>query len=91
MVSIYNAAAQLLPLNELSLTWFEKPIIALIGLQLFAFFMWKGIEAPLACAVAVLATLLFYRSGWNNYQMVPFLLVSYWAVVDWKLLSGASG
>ena len=88
VVSIYNAAAQLLPLNELSLTWFEKPIIALIGLLLFAFFMWKGIEAPLACAVAVLATLLFYRSGWNNYQMVPFLLVSYWAAVNWKLLSG---
>jgi len=33
-----------------------------------------------------LVILLFHRSGQFNYQMVPFLLISYWIISEWEQL-----
>src|SRR5262249_20712545 len=39
-----------------------------------------------SAGLAVLVTLLFYRIGFNNYQMVFLFLISYWVVSEWQQL-----
>jgi hypothetical protein len=52
--------------------------------------MVRQIGPALSGALAVVVTLLFYRVGFINYQMVPFLLLSYWAVSEWERLKQRS-
>ena len=67
--------------------WLEKPILLIAGLGVFAWCMLRRTGPALSAALAVLVTLLFYRVGWSNYQMVFFVLISYWAVSEWERFS----
>ncbi len=72
--------------DNASLAWLEKPLISTAGLGLFTWCMVRQIGPALSGALAALVTLLFYRVGFINYQMVPFFLLSYWAVSEWERL-----
>jgi len=54
------------------------------GLGLYGWCVLHQIGPALSAALAVLVTLLFYWVGWSNYQMVFFVLISYWAVSEWE-------
>ena len=69
-----------------SLDWLEKPFLVTAGLGMFAWCMFRRTGPALSATLAVLVTLLFYRIGYINYQMVPFLLISYWVVSEWEQL-----
>jgi len=69
-----------------TLDWLEKPFLVTAGFGVFAWCMFRRTGPALSAALAVLVTLLFYRTGFINYQMVPFLLISYWAVCEWQQL-----
>jgi len=66
--------------------WLEKPLGLAVGLGVFTWSMVRRIGPALSAVLAVLVTLLFYRLGDIKYQMVLFLLISYWAVSAWKQL-----
>ena len=53
------------------------------GLGVFAWCILRQTEPALSSALAILVTLLFYRIGYFNYQMVFFSLSSYWVVSKW--------
>ena len=53
------------------------PCLATAGVSMFAWCGWRRIEPATSALLAVLTTLLFYRVGFVQYQMVPFLLASY--------------
>ena len=69
-----------------SLDWLEKPFLVTAGLGVFAWCVLRRTGPALSAALAVLVTLLFYRAGYINYQMVPFFLISYWVVSEWQQL-----
>ena len=69
-----------------SLDWLEKPFLVTAGLGVFAWCVLRRTGPALSAVLAVLVTLLFYRTGFINYQMVPFLLISYWVVSEWQQL-----
>ena len=56
------------------------------GLAVFALCVLRRTGPALSATLAILVTLLFHRTGQFNYQMVPFLLVSYWMVSEWEQL-----
>src|SRR5262249_49780624 len=66
--------------------WLEKPLGLTAGLGVFVWCMVRQIQPALSGVLAVLVTLLFYRVGFINYQMVPFFLLSYCAVSEWNQL-----
>jgi hypothetical protein len=70
--------------------WLEKPLELISGLGVFTWCILRKIGSPLSGALAVLVTLLFYRDGFINYQMVLFVLLSYWAVSEWQRLKTQS-
>ena len=74
-----------------SLDWLEKPFLVTAGLGVFAWCVLRRTGPALSATLAILVTLLFYRSGYFNYQMVPFLLISYWVVSEWQQLREHSG
>jgi Uncharacterised nucleotidyltransferase/Glycosyltransferase family 87 len=87
--SIYNVLTSThSPLRYLwespNLEWLEKPLLLIAGLAVFVWCSLRQIEPALSSALAVLVTLLFYRVGFANYQMVFFSLVLYWAVSNWE-------
>jgi hypothetical protein len=55
-------------------------------LGMFVWCIVRQTGPALSAALAVLVTLLFYRVGYINYQMVLYFLVSYWAVSEWEVL-----
>jgi Glycosyltransferase family 87 len=63
--------------------WLEKPFLLTAGLATFTWCMLRRIEPALSSALAILVTLLFYRIGFANYQIVLFSLLLYWAVSNW--------
>ena len=63
--------------------WLDKPLLLTAGLGVFAWCIHRQTEPALSSALAVLVTLLFYRIGFFNYQIVFFSLSSYWAVSKW--------
>ena len=65
-----------------SLDWLEKPLLVAAGLGVFAWCVLRRTGPALSAVLAVLVTLLFYRAGYINYQIVPFLLISYWIVSE---------
>ena len=69
-----------------SIDWLEKPFLVTAGLGVFAWCVLRRTGPALSATLAILVTLLFYRSGYFNYQMVPFLLISYWVVSEWQQL-----
>jgi Glycosyltransferase family 87 len=69
-----------------SLSWLEKPFLVTAGLGVFAWCVRRRIGPALSATLAILVTLLFFRSGYFNYQMVPFFLISYWLVSEWQQL-----
>jgi hypothetical protein len=50
----------------------------------------KGIDPAASSVLAVLTTLLFYRVGFPQYQMVLFVLISDWLIRDAGRLHGAT-
>jgi hypothetical protein len=76
--------------DSTNFAWLEKPLGLTAGLGVFTWCMVRQIRPALSGALAILITLLFYREGFINYQMVPFFLLSYWAVSEWKQLKTQS-
>ena len=66
--------------------WLEKPLLLTAEVVLFVWCMVRRPGPALAAILAVLIFLLFYRVSRNNYQIVPFSLISYWAVSEWERL-----
>ena len=66
--------------------WLEKPALSIALFVIFASCMRYRTEPALSATLASLVTLLFYRVGWFNYQMVFFVLVSFWTVWKWQEL-----
>jgi hypothetical protein len=69
-----------------SLDWLEKPLLIPAGFAVFVWCLVCRTGPALSAALAVLVTLVFYRVGFINYQMVLFLLISYWVVSEWQQL-----
>jgi hypothetical protein len=90
IASIYEFLSAIPPLHLLrntpNLNWLEKPIWLTAGLSVFIWSIVSPIGPAFSAVLAVLVTLLFYRVGYTNYQMVLFLLISYWAVSRWQQL-----
>jgi hypothetical protein len=59
------------------------PCLAVAGGLVFAWCWCRRVDPATSALLAVLTTLLFYRVGFIQYQMVPFLLGSYWAMSPW--------
>ena len=74
------------PPNPNCLDWLEKPFLVTAGLAVFAWCVLRRTGPALSATLAILVTLLFHRTGQFNYQMVPFLLISYWMVSEWEQL-----
>jgi hypothetical protein len=64
----------------------EKPLGLAAGLAVLTWCVMQRLGFALSAVLAILVTLLFYRVGSINYQMVLFFLVSYWAVSNWQQL-----
>src|SRR5262249_45679557 len=69
-----------------NVNWLEKPLWLTAGLGVFVWCIVRQTGPALSAALAVLVTLLFYRIGYINYQMVFSFLISYWAVSEWDVL-----
>ena len=70
-------------LHSLNVDWLDKSLLFTAGLGTFTWCIFRQIEPALSSALAILVTLLFYRIGYANYQMVFFSLILYWAVSNW--------
>jgi hypothetical protein len=68
------------------LDWLEKPLLVTAGLAVFVWCALRRTGPALSATLAILVILLFFRTGTFNYQMVPFLLISYWVVSEWEQL-----
>ncbi len=66
------------------MNWLEKSVWLTAGLGIFSWSIVRQTRPALSAALAVLVTLLFYRVGFINYQMVLYFLISYWAVSEWE-------
>jgi hypothetical protein len=69
-----------------NVNWLEMPLLLTAGLGVFAWCIVRQTGPALSAALAVLVTLLFYRLGSINYQMVLYFLISYWAISEWERL-----
>jgi Glycosyltransferase family 87 len=72
--------------NPKSVDWLERPFLLIGGLAVFAWCVIRRTGPTISAVLAVLVTLLFYRAGYINYQMVPFLLILYWILSERKWL-----
>jgi hypothetical protein len=70
-------------LDSSNVDWLEKSLLLTAGLGMFTWCMLRQIEPVLSSALAILVTLLFYRVGHANYQMVLFSLILYWTASNW--------
>jgi hypothetical protein len=52
--------------------------LAVAGLIVFLICQWRRADPATTALVAVLTTLLFYQVGFLQYQMIVFLLMTYW-------------
>ena len=60
----------------------EKPLLIVAGGAMFAWCQWRRAGLALSALLAILVTLLSYRSGYNNYQMIAFALLAYWLTAE---------
>jgi Glycosyltransferase family 87 len=81
--SVMNSSLGLV-LESPNFDWIQNPLVSIAGLGVFVWCTLRQIEPALSCVLAILVTLLFYRVGLANYQMVLFSLVLYWAVSNWE-------
>jgi Glycosyltransferase family 87 len=86
--SIYNLLASThSPLrffeDSPSVEWLDKPILLIGVLVLWAWCIFRRTDPAPSAVLGVLVTLLFYRVGWINYQMVLYVLLLYLAVLEW--------
>jgi hypothetical protein len=58
------------------------PCLTLAGLAVFAWCWIRRVGPAAGALLGVLATLLFYRVGFPQYQVVPLMLASYWVVAE---------
>lgn len=58
------------------------PCLALAGLGVFAWCLARRIGPAAGSTLAVLATILFFRVGFPQYQLILGLLASYWIVAE---------
>ena len=58
--------------------------LAITGLGIFGWCAAKRTEPALSAVLALLVTFLFYHVGYVNYEMILFLVASYWAVLEWN-------
>lgn len=77
--SIYDAlaASHSLPSDGSNLdpfVWLERPLLVTAGLGTFVWCMLRQSGPAISAVLAVSVTLLFYRTGYIAYQMVPFVL-----------------
>ena len=91
--SIYDALAATHSLRFLSnssnddpFVWLERPLLVIFGLGMFVWCVLRRTEPALSAVLALSVALLFYRAGYINYQMLPFLLILYWVFSDWQQL-----
>jgi hypothetical protein len=82
--SIYNLS--LLFFRVSPADWLEKPLLLTAGLGIFTWCIVRQTGPALSASLAVLVTLLFYRAGNIQYQVVLYLLISYWVVSEWEKL-----
>jgi hypothetical protein len=61
---------------------FATPCLALAGLAVFAWYRARRVGPAAGSLLGVLATLLFYRVGFPQYQIVALMLASYWVVAE---------
>ncbi len=77
------------PLHWLGLTDLDSWSTPIMALALFVAWSWCRRRRPdvaSSAVLAVLTTLLFYKVGFPQYQMVLFAIASYWACRDWEVL-----
>ena len=67
-------------LHTQNVDWLDKPLLLAAGLGTFMWCIVHRVEPALSSTLGILVTLLFYRVGYANYQMVLFSLVLYWVV-----------
>jgi hypothetical protein len=84
--SIYELLSSMLFRDSPNVWGLEKPLLLTAGLGVFAWSLVRQTGPALSAVFAVLVTLLFYRVGYINYQMVLYFLISYWAVSEWEAL-----
>ena len=91
--SIYDALAGTHSLRFLSdssnddpFVWLERPLLVIFGLGMLVWCVLRRTGPALSAVLALSVTLLFYRAGYINYQMLPFLLVLYWVFSEWQQL-----
>jgi hypothetical protein len=56
----------------------STPCLAVAGLLIFLICQWRRADPATSAVAAVLTTLLFYQVGFLQYQMILFLLMTYW-------------
>jgi hypothetical protein len=65
------------------------PFILVIALvHVWYWFRVRQPDIEAACVVAVATTVLFYHTGFPQYQMAPFVLGASWAVRHWRDIGG---
>ena len=63
-------------------------ILFLAVLRAWSWYRVRQPDLETAGAVAVTSTVLFYHTGYPQYQMVPFVLGTHWAVRHWDRIEG---
>ena len=81
--SIYELLSSLFLRDSPNVWGLENALWLTAWLAVFAWSLVRQIGPALSAVLAVLVTLLFYRLGYLNYQMVLYFLVSYWAISEW--------
>jgi hypothetical protein len=78
------------PLQSLSFViHIDRYAPLVLGLALLRAWAWYRTRRPdleTAATVAVVTTVLFYQTGYPQYQMVPFVIGAHWAKSHWHIL-----
>ncbi len=70
------------PLRALNADFLALPCLALAGVATFAWCWIRRVGPAAGSLLGVMATLLFYRVGFPQYQVVPLMLASYWVAAE---------
>ncbi|MCP4329377.1 MAG: DUF2029 domain-containing protein [Alphaproteobacteria bacterium] len=77
--------------QQFSLRALGVPLAALCGLALFAYCVWKDIDAEVGAALAPVVVLLFYPLAHFQFFAICFLLIAYWYATDRSGLFQSAG
>jgi hypothetical protein len=67
------------------------PCLVFAGLLVFLTCLWRRTEPATSALLAVITTLLFYKVGFPQYQMILFLLMACWMRYHWRELTEHRG